>query len=71
LEIQRLSHAPTLLENGLEQVRNGRTTTSEILREAVWVNGTIPTNSRWPLPGPPERRPHLARDSTKGSSVVG
>jgi general secretion pathway protein E len=38
-EIQRLSHAPTLLENGLEQVRNGRTTTSEILREVVWVNG--------------------------------
>jgi general secretion pathway protein E len=39
LEIQRLSRAPTLLENGIEQVRSGRTTASEVLREALWTNG--------------------------------
>jgi len=35
LEIEPLSHAPTLLENGRKQVRNGRTTTSDILREVI------------------------------------
>jgi general secretion pathway protein E len=39
LEIQRLSRAPTLIDNGIEQVRRGRTTVSEVLREALWVDG--------------------------------
>jgi type II secretory ATPase GspE/PulE/Tfp pilus assembly ATPase PilB-like protein len=39
LEIQRLSRTPTLLENGIEQLRSGRTTASEVLREALWTNG--------------------------------
>jgi len=39
LDIQRMSTFPTLLGNGIEQVKAGRTTTSEVLREALWTNG--------------------------------
>jgi len=39
LDIQRLSLAPRLLENGIEQVISGCTTMSEVLREALWTGG--------------------------------
>ncbi len=51
LEIQHASNAPTLLDNGIEQIRGGHTTTSEVLREALWANGIDAGQPPSDLPG--------------------
>jgi general secretion pathway protein E len=39
LEVSRLNRSPSLLENGIAQINNCRTTVSEVLREAQWTSG--------------------------------
>jgi general secretion pathway protein E len=53
IEIQKMSRAPTLLDNGFEQVRRGRTTVSEVLREAFVFTSSNGAGHAEPAPAQP------------------